>query len=123
MIELKPCPECGYDKTPPSYHHVPGRVHYLLCPACGYSVWGDRDTDNIAELWNGAQPANEPLTLDKLREHYITCHDCADAEYSRTITCGYVCRSKSSPCRGRVTVGYDFCAYGHRKPERSESDA
>lgn len=60
------------------------------------------------------------LTLDELRNHYITCHDCDDAEYSTTVTCGYVCRSKSSPCRGRVTVGYDFCSYGRRKPELPE---
>lgn len=63
-----------------------------------------------------------PLTLDELRNHYITCHDCDDAEYSTTVTCGYVCRSKSSPCRGRVTVGYDFCSYGRRKPEPPERE-
>lgn len=53
--KLKPCPNCGDKELMPTYHHVPGRVHYLLCQKCGWSVWGDRDEDNLVDLWNATK--------------------------------------------------------------------
>jgi len=47
---FKPCPKCK-SNIDPYYGHVPGRVHFVEC-VCGYSVWGDRDTDDLVKLWN-----------------------------------------------------------------------
>lgn len=66
MSELKPCPFCGGEATmkAPNMH----RKTCIACKECGVSTgWGT--VEEVTAAWNRrAQPTNEPLTMEQLRE-------------------------------------------------------
>jgi len=55
---LKPCPLCGCIAEPLSGHSL-GRTGYLYCiiKICNWTVYGDRDNDDLVKLWNNSTPS------------------------------------------------------------------
>ena len=53
MIELKPCPFCGGEVYISGSDNVNGHPYwYVICCACGASVYGNEDKEKAAEAWN-----------------------------------------------------------------------
>ena len=48
----------------------------------------------------------------------VRCGQCKDSDYSKTVSCAYICRNEKSPCYYRVTYADFGCLYG----ERSEGE-
>lgn len=94
-MELEPCPFCGGTNvifaTVPSW---PKPYYELICLDCN-AVLKARDKESVWALWNRrAEPPNEPLTLDELREMnrrpiWVQFLDPADADKCGWEICKY----------------------------------
>ena len=53
MTDLKPCPFCGYDVSPPYYDDLGTDDEYYVikCPYCGVMMYEDNEKFLIAN-WN-----------------------------------------------------------------------
>ena len=137
MSELKPCPFCNgearimleeEDRPDDSFHNV-------YCTGCGAQFWV-KSKSEAEQKWNRrAQPANEPLTLEQLREmdgepvwakHFAQTkfasawievgeYGLVDAKLQRIVF------MKNAPVMFEKYKG-DFAIAYRRKPERSEND-
>ncbi|MEA4947070.1 MAG: Lar family restriction alleviation protein [Oscillospiraceae bacterium] len=71
MSKLKPCPFCG-GKAHVQGHGYGTEEYRVYCEECGCSTkqWAETKDKAIAAWDLRAQPANEPLTLEQLRQMY-----------------------------------------------------
>jgi len=45
----------------------------------------------------------------------VHCGSCKFSDISKSISCGYICKNKTSPCRNRTTYADFGCLYGERR--------
>ena len=134
MSELKPCPFCSGESIVVKTAKC-GR--YIVCWDCGCRTedfetdYAGTARDKAVAAWNRrAQPANEPLTIDELREmdgEPVFVASPGVEEYGHWgIVCGVDdTAGRTLYLRGDYSChdyGKTWLAY-RRPPERSENDA
>lgn len=120
MSEIKPCPCCGT----PAHMGAPNmhRKTNVICPSCGLSS-GYGTPEEVTSRWNRrARPANEPLTLEQLRE--MEWYEPVYVKFKHAIPSKVVSNLYDCLCyigASESNYGKTWLAY-RRPPERSENE-
>ncbi len=146
--KLRECPFCGGEVKlmaiagepyPPQYEVNLDEVNeqsddicFVHCPACGANWHIERRIDSFPldtiRAWNRrAQPANEPMTLDELREMLerleMECQQASDGheDYTNGYRWGHR-NGQIELLRQILNTGEGTCESDRHKPEGSEND-
>ena len=126
---LLPCPFCGGEATVGANEYYDGaNTFYTYCTNCGVQqITTKIRTDEAIAAWNRrAQPGNEPLTMDELREELERLEELATAtngDVEKTYTNGYRWGHRNGQIellRRILNIGDGTCESECHKPERSE---
>ena len=124
MSELKPCPFCGGEAKFVHIFENPDKC-MVSCRECDGGIDAVfANEDEATAAWNRrAQPANEPLTLEQLRDElshsdrWLWGEDLSGDGESGWYKCEYLSKWANITNYGKTWVAYA------RQPEGSENDA
>ena len=110
--KMLPCPFCGGAATVRANEYYDGaNTFYIYCASCGVQQMTTKiRTDEAIAAWNRrAQPANEPLTLEQLKQMDGEPVWCADGEGH---SCYCLVNAESEDCIDSECGAWCFAFYG-----------